>query len=184
MWLCSISLPLLTVAIHSHLTSHGGTFPAVRQLSVSNVTRFQWDHSLNMLHLYGTTRSNITLVKSKPSSEARHCSPVVSSNVHQVSHPCYRKSSGIHFYNVELAAKSLCCIAFAMVWWPFLLQLTSNNRLQPTPEGSKPDRDRSCAIQTHTTIPSFLLQFACGILYRSTFANCRFKAQLNWVQLM
>jgi len=67
--------------------------------------------------------------------------------------------------------ESLCCVAFAVVWWPFLLQLTSI-RQQPTPEGPKPDTDRSSAIQTYTAIPSFLLQFACGILYRSTFANC------------
>jgi len=34
-------------------------------------------------------------------------------------------------------------------------------------------------------IPSFLLQFACGILYQSTFANCRQTAsQLNSVQLI
>jgi len=109
--------------------------------------------------------------KSKPSSQARHGSPILTSNVNQVSHPCYRNSSGTHFNNVELVAESLCCITFAMVWWPFLLQLTSI-RLQPTPEHPKPDTDRSSAIQTHTAIPSFLLQFANGILYRSTFADC------------
>jgi len=99
-----------------------------------------------------------------------------------VSRPCYRNSSGIHFNNVELVAQTLCCIAFAMVWWPFLLQLTSI-RLQPTPEGPKPDRDWSRAIQTHTAIHSFLLQFACWIFYRSTFANCRQTAsKLNWTQ--
>jgi len=132
-----------------------------------------------MLHPYGTTRSNVTLiVKSKPSSEARQGSPVVTSNVHQVSQPCDRNSSGIHFNNVELVAQSLRCITFAMIWWPFLLQLTSN-RLQPTPEGPKPDTDRSSAIQTHTAIPSFLLQFACGVLYRQTASKLN-STQFSW----
>jgi len=100
----------------------------------------------------------------------RLTSPVVTSNVHQVSQPCYRNFSEIHFNSVELIAESLFCVAFAVVWWwPFLLQLTSN-RLQPTPEGLKPDTNRHSAI--HTAIPSFLLQFACEILYQSTFANC------------
>jgi len=56
-------------------------------------------------------------------SEVQHGPPVVTSNVHQVSQSGYRNSSGIHFNNVEFVAESLCCIAFAMVWWPFLLQL-------------------------------------------------------------
>jgi len=96
----------------------------------------------------------------------------VTSSTHQVSQPCYRNSSGIHFDNVKLVAESLCCIAFTMVWRPFLLQLTFVP-LQPTPDGPKPDIDRFNAIQTHTAIPSFLPQFTCEILYHSTFANCR-----------
>jgi len=87
-----------------------------------------------------------------------------------------QKLCWIHFNNVELIAESLCCTTFAMVWWPFLLQLTFN-QLQPTPTGPKPDTDRSSAIQTHTAIPSFLLQFVCGILYRSMVANYRQKLQ-------
>jgi len=38
-----------------------------------------------------------------------------------------------------------------MVWWLFLLQLTSN-WLQFTPEGPKPDTERSSAIQTRTSM--------------------------------
>jgi len=77
---------------------------------------YKWDHSLNMLHLYGTTQSNVTLVKLKPSSEARHGSPVVTSSAHQVSQPCYKNSSGIYFNSVKLLTESLCYIALAMVW--------------------------------------------------------------------
>jgi len=41
-----------------------------------------------------------------------------------------------------------------MVWWPFMLQFTSN-WLQPTLEGPKPDTDRSSTIQTHTAVEYF-----------------------------
>jgi len=126
-----------------------------------------------MLHLCGATRLNVTLVKLMPSSEVRHGSPAVTSNVHQVSQRCYRNSSGIHFNNVELVAESfvmLYCIRNGLVAIPasaYLHLATAHTRGSVTRY-----RHIQCNTNTYSHIFFTTAIFACGVLYRLTFANC------------
>jgi len=67
--------------------------------------------------------------------EAWNSSPVVTSNVHQVSQPCCRNFSGIHFNNVELVVEYRICNGLVAIlipvrrsegppWWGFVITLT------------------------------------------------------------
>ena len=130
---------------------------------------------MNMLHQCGTTRSSATLPELMQYSEMQHSSPVKTSDVRRASQPCCRNSSGILFNNAAHEAEFKCYIASGMAWLPFLPQLTFNQLLF-SPEDPKPNIGRSSAEPTHSVIPSFQVQCACGTHFLLMSASCHWTA--------
>ena len=69
----------------------------------------------------------------------------------------------------------LYLIRSRMTWLPFPPQLTFN-QLPLSPEDPKPDIGRSSAEPTHTVIPSFQVQCACGTHFLLMSASCHWTA--------